>query len=652
MPKKRLKTNIITAKRTNSPVQDKVFGICLLIVVAIMPLFVRLAIVRIPPELVPLVNIESEHVVDFFSYSRGWLLGIPATIIALYSLFDLLVSDYANIDFKGLLKSPPVIASGIFLLMALISAIFSRYRFTSWAGAMDRGEGMLILIAYFIVFFTAMFHVREAKHAKFIMYGLTFSSIIMGLVGLGQFLGRDFFTTSFAAWLVTGSSENVLNARFTFANGTLYNPNTFGKYTAMVAPILLACALAYDGRKWMRIVFFAGGGLMLVGILGSRSLGGFVGIIAAVAVLMVTLVCRLIYQMLERRKDDNAEPVAGRTIAIWAASVAVAAALLTALYFVPPINQRIEFAMGRLELAIRAEPMDLYNFAPDENRLTVGRGDDELFTIVLNEIDAPADQAEDNLDRHYALRMYDATGQQVMYTSRHESEGESAPWPIIYNYEVPGYQEVHIQHIPMGILFRNIGLTYHEGRMYGIGLHHALGQNEDLINLDVPAIGFAGRELWGSSRGYIWSRTLPLMPSRTIIGSGPDTYTQIFPRDVLGKHVALGNPHHLVDKAHNIYMQTWVTTGGISAMALMFLFAYYLLTTFVSLIRTRKNEGSFLHILRFGMLTGISAFAVAAFATDSTIGSMGVFYVLLGLGYGLNFCVKHISQESALQSAA
>ena len=87
-------------------------------------------------------------------------------------------------------------------------------------------------------------------------------------------------------------------------------------------------------------------------------------------------------------------------------------------------------------------------------------------------------------------------------------------------------------------------------------------------------------------------------------------------------------------------------------MALIFLFGYYALTTFVSLVRTNKKEGNFLHGLRFGLLAGISAFSVAAMATDSTIGSTGVFFVLLGLGYGVNFYVKHISQESALQSAA
>jgi len=173
----------------------------------------------------------------------------------------------------------------------------------------------------------------------------------------------------------------------------------------------------------------------------------------------------------------------------------------------------------------------------------------------------------------------------------------------------------------------------HEGRV------HALAPNADMIDLAVPvaARGFYGNETWGSSRGHIWSRTFPLMPSTAIIGTGPDTYTLVFPQhDFLGKLSFHLQPYIPIDKAHNLYLQTWVTTGGISALALIFLFGYYLLTSFVSIVRSRMEEGMFVFGLRFGLLCGIAAFCISALATDSTIGSSGVFYLLLGLGFGVN----------------
>ena len=644
MPKKKPKTT--AAAKNITPVKDRVFGICLLLVLAIMPLVVRLAIVRVPPELTALFGMQINA--DFFAYYKGWVLGLAATAIFLYCLFDMLVGGYEKFDFKALIKSPPVVAAGVFLFMALVSAIFSRYRFTAWRGTADRGEGMFILLAYFIVFFAAMAHVRESKHAKLLMYGLAFSSIIMGAIGLGQFIGNDFFATSFAARLVIPTrlaerlaeqnGEIVLSPRFRIANGTLYNPNTFGKYTVMIAPILLACAVAYDGMKWVKLVFLAGGGLMLVGILGSRSLGGFIGFGASMTVLVVTLISRFVYQMLQRRKLEEPEPITGRKIAAWVAGIAVTAMLvLGAYHFVPQISDRVAIIRARFETAMRAEAAPVQRFVADGNRLTSYLDDDIRFSLVLTELHSP----DDELTRRFSQQIYDGTGQPVPYRSREEGTGEAAPWPIVYTYSVPGYRRITIQQIPMGIMFEGIGLTYHNGGIY------ALQPNDDITDINVPSIGFAGRERWGSSRGYIWSRTLPLMPSRTIIGPGPDTYSHVFPRDVFGKRLAFRNPYQHVDKAHNIYLQTWVTTGGITALALIFLFGHYLLTTFVSLIRTGKKEGTFLHGLRFGLLAGISAYCVAAMATDSTIGSTGVFFVLLGLGYGVNIIVKRAAAQDS-----
>ena len=50
-------------------------------------------------------------------------------------------------------------------------------------------------------------------------------------------------------------------------------------------------------------------------------------------------------------------------------------------------------------------------------------------------------------------------------------------------------------------------------------------------------IGFEGKEELGSSRGYIWSRTLPLLGNCLFTGFGPDTFTYNFPQnDVLAKY--------------------------------------------------------------------------------------------------------------------
>jgi len=260
--------------------------------------------------------------------------------------------------------------------------------------------------------------------------------------------------------------------------------------------------------------------------------------------------------------------------------------------------------------------------------------DNKIFSVILS-----TEGVEEG-----SSRVYDASGQLVPLANRIQPttvEGEEMPWPITNVYYIPGYGSEHIYYSQHFVYVRGIAFQARGGRV------HATAINGDLIDLAIPtpSIGFEGRELWGSYRGFIWSRTFPLMPARTIIGSGPDTYTFVFPQnDLIGKLRFMEAPYTTVDKAHNIYLQTWITTGGISALALIFLFGYYILTSFMSILRSHMEEGIFLFGLRFGLLAGISAFCVSAMATDSTIGSSGVFYVMLGLGYGINYIVKRVNK--------
>ena len=660
MPKRRARVRNTKGDRTR--LRDWIYGSMLLMVVAIMPIVVRLAIVQSSPELFAMSGVMLHA--NFFSHYKGWFLGIPAVVVTFYALSDWLTDGYTQVDIKTLLKDPPVIAALVFLLMVLISTIFSSYTHTSLLGTPTRGEGMFTLFAYIIVMFAAMYHVREGRHAKVLMYGFAFSSIIMGLVGISQFAQRDIFTTGFGQWLTTGNAEAGVTSPFITAYGTLYNPNTFGKYTAMATPILLACALVYDGRRWVKPIFFAAGALMLVGVFGSRSLAGFIAISVAVGVVVVTLVCRFVYQIIARRNDEDAPPITGRRIAGWILGVVVIAALCVGLYFVPPVNQRLEVALTRLEAAMRAEPRPIDDIIFDGDRFTVITEGYERFTFVID-----ADNALPDAQLNW--RVYCANGIEIPIRRQippTATGGGPAPqWPITYQYNVPDLGRTFFQRFESHFVYRNIALTFHNGRFYSMIPYFELidatqppEQDNIFVGVDfvdmsepVPSMGFEGRGHWGSYRGYLLSRTFPLLASSAVIGSGPDTFIMAFPQhDVVGKLIYLRNPYIPVDKAHNIFLNTWVTTGGISAMALLFLYMHYLLTTFVSIVRSKVKTGSFIFGLRIGLLAGISAFCMGAMATDSTIGSTGVFYVLLGLGYGVNMIVKRLEREEASEAAA
>jgi hypothetical protein len=599
---------------------DALIGLMLAVVVGIMPLVVRIAVRPAPPEIAYYAN---SFFVDFFSYVKGWLLGIPAVIIAFYYFSDLATGGVMRNSLRPrmLVTNPVLIASVVFIFFTTLSTVFSDYFYTSLHGTQERGEGLLIWLAYLTVFITAMFYVREPKYAKPILWGFVFSSILMGAIGVGQFIGYNFFNTRLATWLVTGGLD--IETRFTLANGTLYNPNTFGMYSAMAAPILLITGFTYKGKPVFNYLLLAGGTAMLFGVFGSGSLAGMVGAMAAAGVLLVVSI-----------------PMVIRFFGLrtWLMAGAVIVVLASAFIFLPFLNTRTMRLLNRLEATVNMGTVRTRDYRVEGNTLFIIRNGATIATVTPEvEMHPFLENQPGRIGSNLWVTVLDGNGSPLPLTERIPMELEGGEVYHNYVFEIPGHAEsIILSHFTDGFIYRNIMLFCMGGQLYGLGQ-----RNEPVdLSIPVPSWGFYGRETWGSSRGFIFSRTFPLMPRYILIGSGPDTYINVFPNDDLfGKLVSGIHPSMGVDKAHNFYLQTWITKGGIAALAMMFIFAHYLFTTFISLIKS-KNEPISVYGLRLGLLAGVSAFVVASMSTDSTIGSTGVFFVLLGMGYGLNEWVK------------
>jgi len=620
------------AKKKNIEFSNILIGAMLLVVVGIMPLIVRAALVDVPAELIGIMpHDEYGRATDVFTYWKGVLVYLAAIVIGFYLISDVAISGKIP-DFKKIFSKPPVFLACAYLVMVIISVIFSSYTRTSLFGTTDRSEGAFMWMAYFVLFFGAVYYVREVKFAKVLMYGLIFSSIIMGAIGAGQLFGFDFFDTGMAARLVIPSemvpagATREMSTVFDIAHGTLFNPNTFGKYTAMLSPLLLLAALTYDGKFYVRILFLLAGVLMLLSVFGSSSLGGLVGIVAAVGVLAVTFVAGFI----NRRRGDEPANFGKLARVTGIGTVAVVATLVLAILFVPPLNDRVTFLFNRMGDAMRAETTAGYNYAVQGDTMLVYRGGEVVYHVVVKEF------VPGSGEKIYSIR--DAAGNEAQVIGVSNpllgADGQEI-LPPGNVYFVQGYGGVSVLSTLNVVYVSNFFLTLYDDRVHGIWV-----RNNERIDLSEPvaAWGFEGRETWGSSRGYIWSRTFPLMPRRAVIGSGTDTFTSVFPNfDMIGTQRFFYSPYKVVDKAHNVFIQTWVTTGGVSAILLFGLFFHYMVTTFVSLVKS-KGELVFSYGLRLGLLAAVSGFVMSSMATDSTIGSTGVFFVLLGMGYGLNYC--------------
>jgi hypothetical protein len=167
------------------------------------------------------------------------------------------------------------------------------------------------------------------------------------------------------------------------------------------------------------------------------------------------------------------------------------------------------------------------------------------------------------------------------------------------------------------------------------GIRLALKTGRPLTYEKVETFGFEGRETLGSGRGYIWSRSLPLLKRTLLTGYGPDTFAMVFPQqDLVGKFRVYGTTDMVVDKVHNSFLQTALNTGVLSALLLATLFLWYLVTSAQIYFGGHLPDAG--HIVGLACFAGVAGYLGASLFNDSVVGVAPVFWALLGLGIRLN----------------
>jgi hypothetical protein len=146
---------------------------------------------------------------------------------------------------------------------------------------------------------------------------------------------------------------------------------------------------------------------------------------------------------------------------------------------------------------------------------------------------------------------------------------------------------------------------------------------------------FDGFESFMSGRGYIWGRTIPMLKTYFIKGSGADNYPIAFPQDDFVAKLRNGSDASLViDKPHNMYMQIGINTGVISLIALISVWVLYIVSSLK--LYTKITFNSLEKIVGASCLVSIIGYLAAAMFNDHIISVSPVFWLILGIGISIN----------------
>ena len=176
------------------------------------------------------------------------------------------------------------------------------------------------------------------------------------------------------------------------------------------------------------------------------------------------------------------------------------------------------------------------------------------------------------------------------------------------------------------------------------GTYYYLNQYNRLDKIiTAPSALFTGYEDYASGRGYIWSRSVPLLKENFILGSGADTFVIEFPQQDYVNKMNYGYSDQIITKPHNLYLQIGVQTGALSLLAFLVFYCFYFLSGIKLYIRSRYDN--FYSKVGVAILVGTFGYMVAGIANDSSITVAPLFWVMMELGIAVNEKARSIVNE-------
>ena len=535
-------------------------------------------------------------------------------ILSSASLLMCLFYYYQN---KKRIKLYPIlIPLGVYFICVLLSTTYSRYKDIAVWGYTHRFEGFIVITCYIVICFLAATFITYQSDIKILFSVLICCSSILGLLGVSQFFGFDFLQTQLGKLLILPeqyhhiASEIAFNFPINYIYLTLYNPNYVGSFCAMLFPVSLL--LVIYAKKHLHTLFaIIFSCLIFVNLLGCRSSTGYIA--AGIALITAVILLR------------------SHFFKTWRSLLVLLACYLVLFVFMNYTSGGVlsaEFSSLNLDSVYDKEQVEKRS-ADIEHR----------SSNIITDVYFNGNILEIHVNKKPLFIYYDKVNKQCVFKDSQNNTIElkySSENEVVYSFDDIQYADLSF--IVSGAIIEftapnfelNVAISVAEDCFK---LVNSKGQVVDVKNAEF--IGFEGKERWLSSRGFIWSRSLPMIKDTMFIGHGPDTYALFFPQDdVSGKIKAYGMPYIAVDNPHNMYLQMAINTGLLSFIAFLIFVCWFIIEA-IRLYFKPKNNNLYSKV-GIGCMLAVIGFLVAGLANDSTISVSPVFWIVIGTGISCN----------------
>ena len=545
---------------------------------------------------------SSEMVTDFFFAWKMYAIILVGAFIGLNLLYRHFIAED-----KFRFEKPFALLL-VYLVLVLLSAICSKYKYWVAHGTYELFESVWVIIAYLLLCYYTYNYVREEKQVDYILRWSGIGMAIVTLIGVFQYLGFDFFKTSFGQRLITnptywGQADSLsFNFPDKTSYTTLYNPDFLSFYFGMLIPLLL-CLLIGAKEVWKKVLFAVAEILCLICLKGSGTASGWLALAIAGAILVLVL--------LSRKKKTMV--LGGVLLVMGIAVVAVFGTKTT-------IGQQVKNAvLGTYHMEDQFALRDIETVT-----------DEVILDINGNEMGISFDMEEDGT---VLLSCTDSDGNKLEQMVTDEENQIST----IMDERFTG---IEMQTFVIGeeddfacltvMLDGKEWMFLNAGEEAGYFYINAAGKMVKYE--DVEASHFFCDDAM-TNRGHIWNHTIPLLKKSILIGTGANTFLFAYPQnDYIGQEYMHNNGYQV--KAHCWYLQQWVENGFVATLALIAFLGWYVIRSIRIYRRVDLHER--LSWVGIGIFAAVLVYLFVALANDSNICTAPVFWGMFGMGLAVN----------------
>lgn len=569
-----------------------------------------------------------DETMDFFLYYKAVAI-IILGVVMLCIIAGRLFMEGSKIKF-----SMAFIPMLVYALFIIISAIASDYPVFVNNGIREQFESVWVLLSYCIMAYYCFLFINNEKDVETIFFWLFIGALAIALIGVFQFFKLDIFRSDFGQQLIIPEElwkkyiypddpNNKLT--FTFPPGrayvTLYNPNYVGMYISMMTPCLAAWMVT---RK--KLIHLIAPAILMAGLfLVLYSSGAKNGVVAL-------LVGGFLYAAAYRRIFLK-KPI----ICIGALAAIVAFFFICNHALGGSITNGIKglFSQGDKRI-VQAK---LEKIETTDKDVVVYYGGNELHLIC------EVDETENYLyaqatDQDGNALEYSMTDNGVAFFTDERFSGIGIFTTITTIDEDVDVMLLGVYIDDGSITNEDYRYFYFSNQVTEDGGYYCYNSVGSFVKMETSETGlFADNPELFSGRGYIWSKTLPMLKKYVIVGSGPDTFEVVFPQHDAVSMRQGGYGGMVITKPHNLFLQIGVNTGVVSLLAfLAFYFVYFVWSFKLFFV---KAPESFMAHIGVGILCGTFGYIISGIINDSTVCVAPIYWCLMGIGIAINLhCEK------------